>query len=78
MEQGLKQGRQQGMKRGDLLRVINQTVKKIQKGYTAEETADMLEVDRTMIEQIYQITAQFAPDYNETQICEVLMKKHLE
>lgn len=78
MEQGLKQGRQQGMERGDLLRVINQTVKKIQKGYTAEETADMIEVDQTMIEQIYQIAAQFAPDYNETQICEAFMKKHLE
>lgn len=28
-----------------LLRVIKQTLKKIQKGCTAEETADMLEVD---------------------------------
>ena len=68
-------GLEQGMERGDLLRVINQTVKKIQKGYTAEETADMIEVDRTMIEQIYQIATQFAPDYNEVQICEVFMKK---
>ena len=72
---GLQQGIQQGIERGDLLRVINQTVKKIQKGYTAEETADMIEVDQTMIEQIYQIAAQFAPDYNEIQICEALMKK---
>ena len=49
-------------------------MKKIQKGYTAEETADMIEVDQTMIEQIYQIAAQFAPDYNETQIYEALLE----
>ena len=74
-DHGLEQGLKQGMKRGDLLRIINQTVRKIQKGYTAEETADMIEVDQTMIEQIYQIAVQFAPDYDETQICEALMKK---
>ena len=72
---GLEQGIQQGLERGDLLRVIKQTLKKIQKGCTSEETADMLEVDRTVIEQIYQIAAEFAPDYNENQICEVLLKK---
>ncbi len=62
------------MERGNLLCVINQTVKKIQKGYTVGETADMLEVDQTLVEQIYQIVAEFAPDYNETQICEALMQ----
>ena len=66
---------QQGLERGDLLRVIKQTLKKIQKGCTAEETADMLEVDQSVIEQIYQIAAEFAPDYNENQICEALLKK---
>ena len=41
----MQQGMQQGLERGDLLRVIKQTLKKIQKGCTAEETADMFEVD---------------------------------
>lgn len=50
---------QQGLERGDLLRVIKQTLKKIQKGCTAEETADMLEVYQSVIEQIYQIAAEF-------------------
>ena len=71
----MQQGMQQGLERGDLLRVIKQTLKKIQKGCTAEETADMLEVDQSVIEQIYQIAAEFAPDYNENQICEALLKK---
>ena len=45
IRRGMQQGMQQGLERGDLLRVIKQTLKKIQKGCTAEETADMLEVD---------------------------------
>ena len=68
-------GLELGMERGALLRVINQTLKKIQKGYTSEEAADMLEVDQTLVEQIYLIAAEFAPDYDETQICEVLMQR---
>ena len=75
IRRGMQQGMQQGLERGDLLRVIKQTLKKIQKGCTSEETADMLEVDQSVIEQIYQIAAEFAPDYNENQICEVLLKK---
>ncbi len=44
--------------------VIQQTVKKYKKGCTVEETADMLEESVGMIEQIYNLLNEYAPDYN--------------
>ena len=54
---------------------IEQTIKKYQKGCTIEQTADMLEESPALIRQIYDILAQYAPDYNVEQIYQELIKQ---
>ena len=51
-----------GRNGGKIESVIQQTVKKYQKGCTVEETADMLEESVGMIEQIYNLLNEYAPD----------------
>ena len=40
------------------------------------ETADMLEENPSVIEQIYDILRQNAPDYDVQKIYQLLLKKH--
>ena len=66
----LEQGMEQGMERG----IIGLTLKKIAKNLTVEETADMLETDIGIIQQIYDIKASH-PEYGEKEIFEVLKQR---
>lgn len=59
VEQGIEQG------------VICQTLKKIAKNLSPEQTADMLEADINTIRQIYNIKAA-NPEYNEKEIYEAM------
>ena len=61
---------EQGMERG----IIGLTLKKIAKNLTVEETADMLETDIGIIQQIYDIKASH-PEYGEKEIFEVLKQR---
>ena len=45
------------------------------KGCTVEETADMLEESVGMIEQIYNLLNEYAPDYNVEEIYQALQEK---
>ena len=60
----LRESELRGRNAGKIESVIQQTVKKYKKGCTVEETADMLEESVGMIEQIYNLLNEYAPDYN--------------
>ena len=64
-----------GRNAGKIESDIQQTVKKYKKGCTVEETADMLEESVGMIEQIYNLLNEYAPDYNVEKIYEALQEK---
>lgn len=53
--EGHAEGYSEGHAEGILLRLIEQTCKKCAKGYTVEETADMLEEDVKVIADIYHV-----------------------
>lgn len=48
--------------------------KKMKKGNTVSEIADILELDEATVQTIYDIAADSAPEYDEEQI----IKKYLE
>ena len=56
------------IKEGSTLRLITQVCKKIQKQIPLAEIAEMLEEDISVIQPVYNIAVQSAPDYNEDAI----------
>ena len=67
-KQGLEQGLEEGLEQGEKLQLIRQVIKKMQKGNSVEETADMLEEELENIRKIYEIAATMAPDYDVEKI----------
>ena len=61
-----------GLKEGTALKVIEQTIKKFKKGYSAEQTAEMLEESFDIIEPIYEILASVPDDCNAEKVYELL------
>lgn len=55
-------GRNAGRIEGAASKIVEQVIKKYKKGYSVEETAEMLEESPTLIEQIYDVIGQCAPD----------------
>ncbi|MFR4458389.1 MAG: hypothetical protein ACLT5U_10525 [Mediterraneibacter gnavus] len=58
----------QGRLEGADLSLIRQVCKKIQKQIPLAEIAEMLEEDISVIQPVYNIAVQSAPDYNEDAI----------
>lgn len=56
------------LEQGEKLQLIRQVIKKLQKGNSVEETADMLEEEPENIRKIYEIAATMAPDYDVEKI----------
>lgn len=56
------------LEQGEKLQLIRQVIKKLQKGNSVEETADMLEEELENIRKIYEIAATMAPDYDVEKI----------
>ena len=71
-KQGLEQGLEEGLEQGEKLQLIRQVIKKMQKGNSVEETADMLEEELENIRKIYEIAATMAPDYDVEKIYQKL------
>ena len=73
-EQGEKIGREQGekigQKQGERNKLIQMVIKKYEKNYSAEETADMLEEEVEEIEKIYEILRKQKGSYTVKEICE--------
>ena len=57
------------------LKIIELVIKKHQKGYTAEDTADMLEEPVSRIRQIYDVIEKSSPDYDAETIYKQLCEK---
>lgn len=71
----LRESELRGRNAGKIESVIQKTIKKYKKGCTVEETADMLEESVGMIEQIYNLLNEYAPDYNVEEIYQALQEK---
>ena len=72
------EGRNVGKREGEASKVIEIVIKKYKKGCSVKETADMLEENPSVIEQIYDILRQNAPDYDVQKIYQLLLKKNTQ
>lgn len=72
------QGEAEGRAEGAASKMIEQIMKKYKKGCSVAETADMLEENPSVIEQIYDILRQNAPDYDVQKIYQSLLKKNTQ
>ena len=61
--------------KGRASKIIEKVIKKHQKGYTAEATADMLEEPVSRIRQIYDVIEKSSPDYDAETIYKQLHEK---
>lgn len=75
---GEAEGRVEGRAEGAASKMIEQIMKKYKKGCSVAETADMLEENPSVIEQIYDILRQNAPDYDVQKIYQLLLKKNTQ
>ena len=73
-QSGVREGREQGLEQGKILNLIELTIKKILKNIPAEEAADMLEENVTLIERIYDAARMCAPDYDVDKIYAILQQ----
>ena len=73
--EGRNKGRIEGRTEGAASKIIELVIKKHQKGYTAEDTADMLEEPVSRIQQIYDIIEKSSPDYDAETIYKQLCEK---
>ena len=65
-----EEGRLEGRVEGRIGEIIRLVCKKIEKKYSVPEIADMLEEEEGVIQQIYDIAVQFAPEYDVEKIYE--------
>ena len=72
---GRIEGRTDGRIEGAASKIIELVIKKHQKGYTAEDTADMLEEPVSRIQQIYDVIEKSSPDYDAETIYKQLCEK---
>ena len=73
--EGRIKGRIEGRTEGAASKIIELVIKKHQKGYTAEDTADMLEEPVSRIQQIYDVIEKSSPDYDAETIYKQLCEK---
>ena len=69
-----ERGEKRGISRGEILKIIKITVKKVQKGYTMEAVAEDLEESVDTLRPIYEAVEKAAPDYDAEKIYESLDK----
>ena len=75
MNAGRIEGKIEGRTEGAASKIIELVIKKHQKGYTAEDTADMLEEPVSRIRQIYDVIEKSSPDYDAETIYKQLHEK---
>lgn len=76
MVEGREKGKAEGRAEGKAEGRIELLIKKYKKGCTVEETADMLEEKPSIVQQIYDIIGQYAPDYDVEKICKAFLQKN--
>ena len=70
----LKNVRQMGYEEGETNKLISQVAKKVKKGQSLEQIADVLEEDLETLRPIYEAVVSAAPDYNVDMIYQQLKK----
>lgn len=70
IQKGIQQGIQQGVQKG----LVDITCKKLTKGYSIEEIADILEEDEKTIRDIVEIAQKYAPEYDTDKILKEVWK----
>ncbi|MCR5701084.1 MAG: Rpn family recombination-promoting nuclease/putative transposase [Lachnospiraceae bacterium] len=71
---GIRVGRDEGIKEGDTLRLLSLIRKKLAKGKELEEIADDLEEEVNTIKPMYDVAIKFSPDYDVEKIFEEYKK----
>ncbi|MDD6201698.1 MAG: hypothetical protein PUB13_01955 [Lachnospiraceae bacterium] len=74
-EIGLEQGKEIGKETGEKKKLLEQVCKKMQKGLTVHEIADMLEEPEERIQEICDIAEKYAPEYNTDAILKEFLKE---
>lgn len=72
IQKGIQKGIQQGVQKG----LVDITCKKLTKGYSIEEIADMLEEDEKTIRDIVEIAQKYAPEYDTDKILKEVWKNN--
>ena len=67
-----EEGRIEGKIEGEQLLLIKLVIKKLEKNYSAEQIAEILEESLDTIQPIYDIALRQAPDYNTDKVFEEL------
>ena len=67
-----EEGRLEGKIEGEQLLLIKLVIKKLEKNYSAEQIAEILEEPLDIIQPIYEIALQQAPDYDADKVFEEL------
>lgn len=73
-EIGLERGKEIGLERGKEIGLLEQVCKKMQKGLTVPEIADMLEEPEERIQEICNALHKYAPEYDINEISKELLK----
>ena len=68
VQKGIQEGIKTGIEKGNFLKLIQLTVKKLQKNKSVAEIADALEEDETVIQNICDAAKDFTPDYDAEKI----------
>ena len=72
---GKTEGKIEGKIEGQLLEQVRLITKKVQKGQSMEQIAEILEKDPKEIADIYRAVVSSAPRYDVDEICKDLMEK---
>lgn len=72
MTKGVELGIQQGIQKGEDKKLIELVCKKLEKNYSIEEIADILDEDIISIQNIVQVAKKYAPEYDTAKILKEL------
>ena len=68
------EGYEHGQQSGEYKKLISLICKKLEKGYTVEDMAEILEEDESTIRTIAEIAQKYAPEYDTAKILKELWK----
>ena len=72
--EGLRKGKEEGIKEGSELKLILIIVKQARKGRSAEEAAELLDEDVDRVRRVYDIFMKY-PKFSEKEICDCIQKE---
>ena len=68
---------ERGMEKGEIRTLLNQVQKKYRKGKSCYETANELETDLFVIEQIYEVLEDAGLDSTEKELLDIFVSKNI-